>query len=47
MKIRAGLPHLYTKLLYTVLKTHANFGVQRTIYKITGTIIDMCKYGVN
>ena len=41
------LTHLYAKPLYTVLKAHANFGVQRTIYKIKGTIIDMCKYGVN
>ena len=42
-----GLLPIETSLLYTVLKALATFVVQRTMYKISGTISDFTKNGVN
>ena len=42
-----GLLSVSTMLLHTVLTTLSKFGSQRTMYKITGTITDMSKNGVN
>ena len=42
-----GLLPIQTMHLYTVLEAHTNLEVRRTTNKITGTISEMSKYGIN